>query len=119
MWEVPQLNYIHLLYILLKKTGLFIPDSDFLMFTCNKISVMELNCCFVTINQVLVRLIEKKKGFTFASEYTGWNLEQWKNVMWSDESRLPCFRVMTTSESNMKYMHPLSIVPTVQASAVL
>lgn len=33
-----------------------------------------------------------KKRLQFAREHKDWTLEQWKKVMWSDESRFPLFK---------------------------
>ncbi|KAL6470205.1 hypothetical protein MHYP_G00213240 [Metynnis hypsauchen] len=42
---------------------------------------------------------ETAKWSTILWEHKDWTLEQWKKVMWSDESRLPCSRVMGASRS--------------------
>lgn len=36
--------------------------------------------------------LKKKKRFQFARDHKDWTLEQWKQVMWSDESRFTLFQ---------------------------
>ena len=59
-----------------------------------------------------------KKRLQFAREHKDWTLEQWKKVMWSNESRFTLFQsdgcIRVRREGN-KVMHPSCLVFTVQA----
>ena len=59
-----------------------------------------------------------KKRLQFAREHKDWTLEQWKKVMWSNESRFTLFQsdgcIRVRREGN-EVMHPSCLVFTVQA----
>ena len=63
-----------------------------------------------------MRLIGKIRLW-FAREHNDWTLEQWKKVMWSDESRFALFqsdgRIRVRREAD-EVMHPSRLVPIVQ-----
>ena len=50
-----------------------------------------LNSC-VAVRKPVVIEANRKKRLQFAREHKDWTLEQWKKVMWSDESRLTLFQ---------------------------
>ena len=62
-----------------------------------------------------MRLVGLKR-FQFAREHKDWTLEQWKKVMWSDESRFTLFqsdgRIRVRREAD-EVMHPSCLVPSV------
>ena len=57
-------------------------------------------------------------SFQLVREHSDWTPEQWKMVVWSDESRFTMFRgyghIMVRREAD-EVMHPLCLMPTVQA----
>ena len=52
---------------------------------------MGLNSC-VALRKPLISEANQKKRLQFAREHKDWTLEQWKKVMWSDESRFTLFQ---------------------------
>ena len=76
-----------------------------------------LNSC-VALRKPLISEANRKKRLQFAREHKDWTLEQWKKVMWSDESRFTLFqsdgRIRVRREAD-EVMHPSCLVPTVQA----
>ena len=74
------------------------------------------NSC-VALRKPLISEANWKKKLQFAREHKDWTLEQWKKVMWSDESRFTQFqsdgRIRVRRESD-EVMHPSCLVPTVQ-----
>lgn len=76
-----------------------------------------LNSC-VALRKPLISDSNQKKRLQFAREHKDWTLEQWKKVMWSDESRFTLFqsdgRIRVRREAG-EVMHPSCLVPTVQA----
>ena len=50
-----------------------------------------LNSC-VVIRKPPISQADWKKRLQFAREHKDWTVEQWKKVMWSDESRLTLFQ---------------------------
>ena len=82
---------------------------------------MGLNSC-VALRKPLISDANQKKRLQFAREHKDWTLEQWKKVMWSDESRFILFqsdgRVRVRREAD-EVMHPSCLVPTVQFSISL
>ncbi len=72
-----------------------------------------LNRC-VALRKPLINEANRKKGL----DIKDWTLEQWKKVMWSDESRFTLFqsdgRIRVRREAD-EVMHPSCLVPTVQA----
>ncbi|KAF7659613.1 hypothetical protein LDENG_00295490 [Lucifuga dentata] len=73
-----------------------------------------LNNC-VALRKPLISQANQKKSFQFAREHKDWTLEQWKKLMWSDESRFTlfqsngCIRVRREAD---EVMHPSCLVPT-------
>ncbi len=76
-----------------------------------------LNSC-VALRKPLISEANRKKRLQFAREHKDWTLEQWKKVMWSDESKFTLFqsygRIRVRREAD-KVMHPSCLVPTIQA----
>ena len=52
---------------------------------------MGLNSC-VALRKPLITKANQKKRLWFAREHKDWTVEDWKKVMWSDESRLTLFQ---------------------------
>ncbi|KAF7646280.1 hypothetical protein LDENG_00190250 [Lucifuga dentata] len=73
-----------------------------------------LNSC-VALRKPLISQANQKKRLQFAWEQKDWTLEQWKKVMWSDESRFTLFqsdgRIRVRREVD-EVMHPSCLVPT-------
>uniref|UniRef100_A0A3B5RET6 Tc1-like transposase DDE domain-containing protein n=1 Tax=Xiphophorus maculatus TaxID=8083 RepID=A0A3B5RET6_XIPMA len=76
-----------------------------------------LNSC-VAVRKPLISKANQKKRLQFPREHKDWTLEEWKRVMWSDESRFTLFqsdgRIRVRREAG-EVMHPSCLVPTVQA----
>lgn len=79
---------------------------------------LHLNSCAST-RKPLVSKVNRKKRLQFAKEHKNWTVQQWSNIMWSDESRFTLFqhdgRVRVRREPH-ESLDPSCIVPTVQAS---
>jgi transposase len=79
---------------------------------------MGLRSCAAT-RKPLVSKANLKKRLQFAKDHKDWTVEQWKRVMWSDESRFTLFqndgRVRVRREPH-EALDPSCIAPTVQAS---
>ena len=71
------------------------------------------------IRKPLVSAANRKKRLLFAREHQNWTVEDWKNVMWSDESRFNLFqndgRVKVWRQPH-EALDSSCITPTVQAS---
>ena len=52
---------------------------------------MGLNCC-VALRKPLISEATGKERLQYAKEHKDWTVEQWKKVMWSDESRFTLFQ---------------------------
>ncbi|KAF7641747.1 hypothetical protein LDENG_00273020 [Lucifuga dentata] len=50
-----------------------------------------INSC-VALRKPLISEANQKKRLQFAREQKDWTLEQWKKIMWSDESRFTLFQ---------------------------
>ncbi len=75
----------------------------------------------LALRKPLISEAKRKKGFVrlkLAREHNKWTLEQWKKVMWSDESRFTLFqsdgRIRVRREAD-ELMHSSCLVPTAQA----
>ncbi len=81
----------------------------------------ELNSC-VALRKPLISEANRKKRLQFAREHKDWTLEQWKKVMWSDESRFTLFqsdgRIRVRREAN-EVMHPSCLVQACGGSAMI
>ena len=79
---------------------------------------MHLSKCKST-RKPLVSAANRKKRMLFAKEHKNWTVEDWKLVMWSDESRFTLFqndgRVRVWRQPH-KALDPSCVTPTVQAS---
>lgn len=77
-----------------------------------------LNSCTAT-RKPLVSQMNRRKRLQFAKAHKNWTVEDWKRVMWSDESRFTLFqsdgRIRVRREPH-EAMDPSCMVPTVQAS---
>ncbi|GBN77863.1 hypothetical protein AVEN_86917-1 [Araneus ventricosus] len=79
---------------------------------------MELNSCRPT-RKPLVSAINHKKRLQFVKQHKDWTVEQWGNVMWSDESRIGLFQndgLNGIRREPYEAMDLSCIVPTVQAN---
>ena len=72
----------------------------------------------VALGKPLISDANRIKRLKFAREHKDWTLDQWKKVMWSDESRLTLFQsdgsIRVRREAD-EVMHPSCLVPIVQA----
>ena len=79
---------------------------------------MHLSKCKST-RKPLVSSANRKKRRLFAKEHKNWTVEDWKRVMWSDESRFTLFqndgRVRVWRKPH-EALDPACVSPTVQAS---
>lgn len=90
------------------------------IYTCTvqrELKGLGLNSC-VALRKPLISEANWKKRLQFARELKDWTLEQWKKVMWSDESRFTRFqsdgRIRVRREAD-EMMLSSCLVPTVQA----
>ena len=58
---------------------------------CRELKNMHLRKCKST-KKPLVSATNQKKCLEFAQNHRNWTVEQWKKVMWSDESRFTLFQ---------------------------
>lgn len=71
----------------------------------------------VAVKKPLLRPINKKKRLQWAQQHRNWTLEQWKNVLWTDESKFELFgtrRRIYVRRSSTEKMAPQCIMPTVK-----
>ncbi|GAB1860734.1 SFRICE 017567 [Camponotus japonicus] len=70
----------------------------------------------VAVKKPLLRPINKKKRLEWALQHRNWTMEQWKNVLWTDESKFEVFgshhRIFVRSSSEK--LIPQCVVPTVK-----
>lgn len=71
----------------------------------------------VAVKKPLLRPVNKRKRLAFARKYKDWTLDQWKSVLWTDESKFELFgtnrRRFVRRKTNEKY-NPSCIAPTVK-----
>ena len=72
----------------------------------------------VALRKPLISETNQRKKLQFAWEHKEWTLQQWKKVMWSDESRFTLFQsdggIRVRREAD-EVIHPSWILSTVQA----
>ncbi|KAK1786370.1 hypothetical protein P4O66_017607 [Electrophorus voltai] len=72
----------------------------------------------LALRKPLAREANRQKQLQFAREHKDWTLEQWKKVMWSNESSFTLFqsdgRIRVRREA-AEVMHPSCLVSTIQA----
>lgn len=69
------------------------------------------------VKKPLLRPINKKKRLQWVQQHRNWTLEQWKNVLWTDESKFELFgtrRRIYVRRSSTEKMAPQCIMPTVK-----
>ena len=81
-----------------------------------KLKGLGLNSC-VALRKPIISEANWKQRLKFAREHIDWTLEQWKKVMWSDESRFTLFqsdgRIRVRGDAD-EVMPSSCLVPTVQ-----
>lgn len=71
----------------------------------------------MAVKKPVLRPINKKKRLQWAQQHRNWTLEQWKNVLWTDESKfefLGTRRRIYVRRSSTEKMAPQCIMPTVK-----
>ena len=71
----------------------------------------------IAVKKPLLRPINKKKRLEWALQHRNWTMEQWKNVLWTDESKFEVFgshRRIFVRRSRSEKMIPQCVVPTVK-----
>lgn len=71
----------------------------------------------VAVKKPLLRKENRRKRLEWAKKYRNWTIDQWKNVLWSDESKYEIFgnrRRIYVRRSASEKMIPQCIVPTVK-----
>lgn len=71
----------------------------------------------VAVKKPLLRPINKKKRLKWALQHRNWTVEQWKQVLWTDESKFEIFgsrRRIFVRRNTSEKMTPQCIVPTVK-----
>ena len=62
----------------------------------------------IAVRKPLLRAINKKKRLVWAKQHKDWTLDQWKNVLWSDESKFEIFgnkrRTFVRRNTNEKFI---------------
>ena len=77
-----------------------------------EVNALGLNRC-VALRKPLISEATQKKRFQFAREHKDWTLEQWKKVMWSDESRFTLFQSDAASGKKRGRWSDAPIMPSV------
>lgn len=71
----------------------------------------------VAVRKPLLRPVNKKKRLKFAQEHVDWTIDQWKSVLWTDESKFELFgshrRQYVRRKVNERFK-PQCILPTVK-----
>jgi transposase len=71
----------------------------------------------VAVKKPLLRPVNKRKRLEWALQHRNWTIEQWKNVLWTDESKFEIFgsrRRIYVRRSSSEKMAPQCLVPTVK-----
>lgn len=71
----------------------------------------------IAVRKPLLRPINKQKRLKFAQEHAAWTIDQWKSILWTDESKFELFgshrRQYVRRKINERYK-PECILPTVK-----